>query len=1055
MHNSKSGVTHAASSAHISDNDMSTNDSRSVEEPAPCVGTEVGANLSEQRAPANDTGDTELSSPPQHEELSLPPPLALQSWPKRNGAGKMLQIAPKPQVYKWSVGPRTSYRNQISGYADAASRAIANNLPWSDLSKYGNSRALRGALEYIDNIAENGLESYITGTNRPLSSDQFAEPVIATAPTELITKASDVANGDVSVSTPPASDKQHVELVSDAATVVPAVVEANSAADANDASTSAPPTNIEQQGELASDAPATVPLVAEASKDSGDNTSTSEDPARDKQQVGPVSDVSTVVLPVGKVDSVGTDDVPTSVDPANSGQPAEPGFLAFTTVLPVIKTSEVDANGISAIAPHASCEQDTEPVSAGASTLVHINVNPSHGVVDSATDGIDTQHAKSRAGDKAKDSALNISAEKDSAVNTGGSDRSGHKVTAMVSVTRSVKLAFSVSAPTPSPIAAEVESKAENKGGAKETSGSGSSTGKADPPAPIAQPEKLVSSTSAPTPSPIAVEASHDVSGLAANDAATPNAAPSAGGMAEAEADKKAIANKDSVSGDSNGAVATPTSFAPPEGPVTTVNASTPVPVDAKASHSVGSSVSTGTFAQLGTSRANRSDKGKEPEGRNASDVANDDLPTSEEYASSSGGPTSESLNNLGEGSSGENESFRRRTVDYTLDSIITEQSDIAEGPARNSDGNSFGASIVIQPLKPVLKSDTAGQSVVLVTDTNDNVQPTVPCNSNSVSADGDADMQDTDSPKGTDAQTVGTDAEMRDARLLDTDADTDMCEARPLDTDTEMREVVPLADDDVMQDAELPRGTGELHVVEPPPADVEMEAVHPPVVELKMEDAEPLHTNADLQAPVLPDYDEDEADVVLPPPEDLLMSEAVTKPCRLRAKAWMALAANSGNTTSAHTLNQTTGTSRSLEGAGLEERQALVYTRAASITFDVVPPNAAIMDNSSTMSANTPPPDSTSGSSGGPVPFNIVGNSGLVLERLKNIRSARRAAIAAELTGANLSMLGKRSFDDAFGGGLGNSEPKAKSRRNIKSTRAIASLYSKSTKSGLTKHGA
>ncbi|KAJ2748591.1 hypothetical protein GGI19_006049, partial [Coemansia pectinata] len=843
---------------------MSTNDSRSVEGPAPCVGTEVGANLSEQRAPANDTGDTELSSPPQHEELSLPPPLALQSWPKRNGAGKMLQIAPKPQVYKWSVGPCISYRNQIStyclaeskkvsdepsvisirvqsnvqcasgkqsryaplnecvsdntnfplkwrvpapahapvrkivesginesslfttlgvarltrglkidgnkprirsrywvimstdtghwiaqpigGYADAASRAIANNLPWSDLSKYGNSRALRGVLEYIDNIAENGLESYITGANRPLSSDQFAEPVIATAPTELITKASDVANGDVSVSTPPASDKQHVELVSDAATVVPAVVE--------------------------------------ASKDSGDNTSTREDPARDKQQVGSVSDVSTVVLPVAKVNSVGTDDVSTSVDPANSGQPAEPGFVAFTTVLPVIKTSEVDANDMSAIAPHASCEQDTEPVSAGASTLVHINVNPSHGVVDSATDGIDTQHAKSRAGDKAKDSALNISAEKDSAVNTGGSDSSGHKVTATVSVTRSVKLALSVSAPTPSPIAAEVESKAGKKDSAKQASGKNtSSTGKVASPAPVAQPEKPVSSTSAPTPSPIAVEASHNVSGLAANDAATPNAAPSAGGMAEAE------------------------------------------------------------------------------------------TPATEESASSSGGPTTESLNNLGEGSSGENESFRRRTVDYTLDSIITEQSDIAEGPARNSDGNSFGASIVIQPLRPVLKSDTAGQSVVLVTDTNDNVQPTVPCNSNSVSADGDADMQDTDSPKGTDAQTVGTDAEMRDARLLDTD--TDMCKARPLDTDTEMREVVPLADDDVMQDAELPRGTGELHVVEPPPADVEMEAVHPPVVKLKMEDAEPLHTNADLQAPVLPDYDEDEADVVLPPPEDLLMSEA------------------------------------------------------------------------------------------------------------------------------------------------------------------------------------
>ncbi|KAJ2879223.1 hypothetical protein H4R27_005431 [Coemansia aciculifera] len=940
---------------------MRTNDSRSVEGPAPCVGTEMGTKLSEQRAPANDTGDNEVSSPlptlselstllssPQHKEFLLPP----------QHEELLLPLSPLSQPEESSPLPAQPESPPLP--------ALSEEVPASD-------------------PAGQRKEKPTADGNKGAKNDKLCtKKSDGKASSKCRTSNSDSDNKAIFM--PPASDKQHAEPVSDAAAVVPPVVEASSAADANDVSTSALSANIEQQGELVSDAPTAIPSVTEVNKDSGDNASTTEDPARDKQQVEPVSDVSTVALPVAKVNSVDTDDVPTSVDLANSGQPAEPDFVAFTTVLPDIKTSDVGTNDMSAIAPHASCEQDTEPVSASASTLAHINVNPSHDVVGPATDDADTQYARSRAGDKAKASALNISAEKDSVENTGGSDSSGQKVTPTVSATRSVKLVSSTSAPTPSSSAAEVESKAENKDGAKETSGSGSSTGKADPPAPVAQPEKPVSSTSAPTPSPIAVEASHDVGGLAANDAVALNAAPNAGGMAEAQAqvDKMASANKDSVSGDSNGAVATPTSFAHPEGPVTTASASTPVLVSAKASHSVDSSVAAGTSAQLGTHSANRSDKGKELEGRNLSDAANDDMPTSVEPASSSGGSTSESLNNLGEGSSGENESFRRCTVDYALGSIITEQCDIAEGSARNSDGNSFGASIVIQPLRLVLKSDTAGQGVVLVTDTNDNMQPTVPRN-NSVSADGDADMQDTESPKGIDPQTV--------------DADTEMREARPLDTDTEMREVVPLADDDVMQDAELPRGTGALHVVEPPPpADVEMEAVHPPVVELEMEDAEPLHTKADLQAPVLPDYDKGEADVVLPPPEDLLISEAVTKPRILRAKDWMAPAA---------------------------------------------------------MSANTPPPDGACSSSGGPVPFNIVGNSGLVLERLKNIILARRAAIAAELTGANLSMLGKRSFDDAFEGGSGNSEPSAKSWRNIKSRRAIASLYSKSTKSGLTNHGA
>ncbi|KAJ2752425.1 hypothetical protein GGI19_003839 [Coemansia pectinata] len=663
MYNSKLGVTHAASSAHISDNDMRTNDSRSVEGPAPCVGTEVGTKIYEQRASANDTGDNEVSSPlptlpelstllssPQHKELSPPPqheellfPLSPLSQPEES--------SPLPALPKSSPLP-----------------ALPESSP------------LPAQLE----------ESL-------LSPAQPESPPLPALSEEV--PASD-----------PAGQRKE-----------------KPAADSNKGAKTDKPCTKKSGGKSSS----------KRRTSNSDNKAIFMPPASDKQHAEPVSDFSAGVLPVAKVNSVGTDNVSTSVDPANSGQPAEPVFVAFTTVLPVIKTSDVGANDVSAIAPHARRKQDAEPVSAGASTLAHININPSHGVVGPATDDADTQHAKSRAKDKAKASALNISAEKDSA-------------------------------------------------------------------------------------------------------------APNAGGMAEAEADKKASTNKDSVSGRSNGAVATLTSFAPPEGPVPTTSASTPVPVDAKASHSIGSSVATGTSAQLGTLRANRSDRGKEPEGRNPSDVANDDLPTSVEPAKSSGGSTSESLNNLGEGSSGENESFRRSTVDSALDSIITEKSDIAEGSARNSDGNSFGTSIVIQPLRPVLKSNTAGQGVVLVTDTNDNVQPTVPLNS-SLSADGDADMQDTDSPKGTDAQTVDTDAEMREARLLNTD--TDMREVRPLDTDTEMREVVPLADDDVMQDAELPRGTGALHEVEPPPADVEMEVARPLAVDLEMEDAELLTTDVSMDA--------------------------------------------------------------------------------------------------------------------------------------------------------------------------------------------------------------
>ncbi|KAJ2869031.1 hypothetical protein GGH93_006285 [Coemansia aciculifera] len=760
MYNSKLGVTHAASSAHISDNDMKTNDS--VEGPAPCVGTEVGIKIYEQRAPANDTGDNEVSSPlptlpelstllsspqhkelsppPQHEELLLPPqheelllPLSPLSQPEESSPlPALLKSSPLPaQLEESSLSPAQPESPPLP--------VLSEEVPASD-----------PAGQRKEKPAADGNKG--AKTDKPCTKKSGGK-----SSSKRRTSNSD----NKAISMPPASDKQHAEPVSDAAAVVPPVVEASSAADANDVSTSALPTNIEQQGELTSDAPATIPSVAEVNKDCGDNASTSENPARDKQQVKPVSDFSTGVLPVAKVNSIGTDNVSTSVDPANSGQPAEPNFVAFTTVLPVIKTSDVGTNDVSAIAPHASREQDAE------------------------------SHAKSRAKDKAKASALNISAEKDSAVNNGGSDSSDRKVAAKVSVTRSVR---------------------------------------------------LVSSISAPTPSPIAIEASHDVGGLAANNAATQSAAPNMGGMAAAEAEKKTNANKDSVSGRSNGAVATPTSFAPPKGPVPTTSASTPVPVDAKASHSVGSSVATGTSAQLGTPRANRSDKGKEPEGRNPSDVTSDDLPTSVEPATAAGG----SLRNLGEGSSRENESIRRSTVDSALDSIITEKGDIAEGSARNSDGNSFGASIVIQPLRPVLKSDTAGQGVVLVTDTNDNVQPTVPLNS-SLSADGDADMQDTDSPKGTDAQTVDTDAEMREARLLNTD--TDMREARPLDTDTEMREVVPLADDDVMQDAELPRGTGALHEVEPPPADVEMEVARPLAVDLEMEDAELLTTDVSMDA--------------------------------------------------------------------------------------------------------------------------------------------------------------------------------------------------------------
>ncbi|KAJ2881408.1 hypothetical protein H4R27_004108 [Coemansia aciculifera] len=700
---------------------MRTNDSRSVEGPAPCVGTEVGTKIYEQRASANDTGDNEVSSPlPTLPELST-----LLSSPQHK------ELSPPPQHEELL-------------------------FPLSPLSQPEESSPLPAL---------------------PKSSPLPALPESSPLPAQLEESSLSPAQPE----SPPLPALSEEVLASDRA----GQRKEKPAADSNKGAKTDKPCTKKSGGKSSS----------KRRTSNSDNKAIFMPPASDKQHAEPVSDFSAGVLPVAKVNSVGTDNVSTSVDPAKSGQPAEPDFVAFTTVLPVIKTSDVGANDVSAIAPHARRKQDAEPVSAGASTLAHININPSHGVVGPATDDADTQHAKSRAKDKAKASALNISAEKDSAANNGGSDSSDQKVAAKVSVTRSVKLASSISAPTPSPIA---------------------------------------------------VEASHDVGGLVANNAATQSAAPNAGGMAEAEADKKASTNKDSVSGRSNGAVATLTSFAPPEGPVPTTSASTPVPVDAKASHSIGSSVATGTSAQLGTLRANRSDRGKEPEGRNPSDVANDDLPTSVEPAKSSGGSTSESLNNLGEGSSGENESFRRSIVDSALDSIITEKSDIAEGSARNSDGNSFGTSIVIQPLRPVLKSDTAGQGVVLVTDTNDNVQPTVPLNS-SLSADSDADMQDTDSPKGTDAQTVDTDAEMREARLLNTD--TDMREARPLDADTEMREVVPLADDDVMQDAELPRGTGALHEVEPPPADVEMEVARPLAVDLEMEDAELLTTDVSMDA--------------------------------------------------------------------------------------------------------------------------------------------------------------------------------------------------------------
>ncbi|KAJ2057663.1 hypothetical protein GGI17_005522 [Coemansia sp. S146] len=837
MYNSKSGVTHTASSAHISDDDMSTYDSRSAEGPAPCVGTEVGTKLSEQRAPANNTGDYELSSPlptlpesstllsspqhkelsppPQHEELPLPPsPLSqpeeslplpvlpesspLLALPEESSTLPPLPALPKELLLLLfprspSSPRRPTFAIAIANLAPLELRLIwkrINGLWWKFVEAPSGAR-LVWPIRWYDDLGRTFSFSY--------------EPEIPDKPrgygvtTQLKARRArggpDYGNScEVLTALPTWKLLQGTyglrEICSRYWTLKSTCLHSWSPTLSQLSSPPRPATLLTTtfwsarliqaaSRELATDVSATALLVAEVSKDFGDSASTSEDPARDKQKMEPVSDVSTVVLPVAEAKSVDTDDVSTNMDPASSGQPAEPDSVAFTTVWPVIKTSDVSANQVSAIAPHASREHDTEPVSAGASTLAHINVKPCHNVVGPATDDADTQHAKSRAGDKAKASALNISVQKDSEVNTGGSDSSGRKVAAPILATRSVKLASSVSTPMPSPIAAEVESKAEKKEGA----------------AILKQPAEQVS----------------------------------ADGATEEAADTSNVVKTEH-----------------PMKPVQTINApkqlketsgddgtTMPAPVTAKASQDVGSLV-VNDAAKLSS----------------ASRLGNKSF-----------------VNNLGKESDGKSESDSNRSTVYSaLDSIIAEGSIVAEGPARNSGGGSIGVSIVVQPLRPVIKSDPAGQDVVLVIDTNDNVQPTVLRNGNSGSADGDADMQDTESPKGTDSQTVDTDTDMREARLLDTD--TDMREARLLETDAEMREVVPLADDAVMHDAELLRGTGTLHMVEPPPADVKMEAVRPPVVELKMEDAEPLRTNADLQAPELPDYDENEVDEVLPPPK-------------------------------------------------------------------------------------------------------------------------------------------------------------------------------------------
>ncbi|KAJ2055760.1 hypothetical protein GGI17_006527 [Coemansia sp. S146] len=317
---------------------------------------------------------------------------------------------------------------------------------------------------------------------------------------------------------------------------------------------------------LTSDIPTTAPFVTEVSKDFGDNVSTSKDPAHDKQKMEPVSDVSMVILPVAETKSVDTDDVLTSMDPASGGQPAEPDSVTFTTVWPVIKTSNVSANQVSAIAPHASCKQDAELVSAGMSMLAHINAQPSHGIIGPATDDGDTQHAKSCVGDKAKVRALKISTKKDSVVNTSSSNSSSHKVTATVSATQSVELVSSVSTPMPLPIAAEVKSKAEKKDSAgvshDEPSSSSkqpmeqiSADGTTEEAADISNivktehPMKLVQTINVPEQlketsaddgttmlAPATAKASQDVSSLVVNDTTKLSSASHLGNKVDAEA---------------------------------------------------------------------------------------------------------------------------------------------------------------------------------------------------------------------------------------------------------------------------------------------------------------------------------------------------------------------------------------------------------------------------------------------------------------------------------------------------------------------------------------
>ncbi|KAJ2742857.1 hypothetical protein GGI19_006766, partial [Coemansia pectinata] len=204
---------------------MRTNDSRSVERPAPCVGTEVGTKLSEQRAPANDTGDNEVSSPlptlselstllssPQHKEFLLPP----------QHEELLLPLSPLSQPEESSPLPAQPESPPLP--------ALSEEVPASD-----------PAGQRKEKPTADGNKGAKTDKLRTKKSDGKASSKCRTSNGDSDNKA---------IFMPPASDKQHAEPVSDAAAVVPPVVEASSAADANDVSTSALSANIEQQGEL-------------------------------------------------------------------------------------------------------------------------------------------------------------------------------------------------------------------------------------------------------------------------------------------------------------------------------------------------------------------------------------------------------------------------------------------------------------------------------------------------------------------------------------------------------------------------------------------------------------------------------------------------------------------------------------------------------------------------------------------------------------------------------------------------------------------------------------